>query len=496
MVLPFSWPEWQRLDATALAEHIRTGQTTAAEVATQAATAIERADPRLHAVLEVFDDVVEDPTRELPPSPGQFAGVPMLIKDSGSGMRDRLREWGSRVSVGQRPTADCPVTANLRQGGFVLLGRTRLPESGKTFDTTTDYCGSVIATRNPWDLAKTPGGSSGGSAAMVAAGAVPIARAGDAAGSTRVPAAFTGLVGHKPSRGLLPPPLGTSELTNHRIQEGVLTRTVRDQAAALDIMIRGYPMSHFIAAPTPPTSFAQQIRRPPRQLRIAVSTGQWGRPGRCCEPVARQIVGVASVLADTLGHQVEMVGDDQICEWEPFWDAVETNWLATSWFWRAVAAQRGWPVEQIRSLLTPQNANLLDAGEHLTIADLGTALAANPRLMASLARFFDRFDVLACPVFPDPAPDAGGPYSLLSTAPFATWLDTLLHGMRYTVLGNESGLPSISVPTGLLDGMPTGILFYGRPHSDGLVLQLAAQLERTRPEWFATTPPMLTDSAR
>ena len=139
MVLPFSWPEWQRLDATALATHLRDGHASATEVAAQAATAIERVDARLHAVLEVFDDVVEDPTRELPLAPGRFAGVPMLMKDSGSGMRGRLREWGSRLSAGQRAGADCPVTANLRRGGFVLLGRTALPESGKTFDTTTDY---------------------------------------------------------------------------------------------------------------------------------------------------------------------------------------------------------------------------------------------------------------------------------------------------------------------------------------------------------------------
>lgn len=157
MALPFTWSEWRRLDAIALADHIRSGRTTSVEVAAQAAAAIEMLNPALQAVLEVFYDAVEDPSREIPTTGGALYGVPMLMKDSGSGMRGRLREWGSRLSTGQRAAADCPVTTNLRQAGINLLGRTTLPENGKTFDTTADYRGSLVVTRNPWNPAKTPG---------------------------------------------------------------------------------------------------------------------------------------------------------------------------------------------------------------------------------------------------------------------------------------------------------------------------------------------------
>lgn len=255
-------------------------------------------------------------------------------------------------------------------------------------------------------------------------------------------------------------------------------------------MISGFPLSHFIAARPPESAYSEQIRHAPKPLRIAVSAGNWGRPGGCCAPVAQRVAEVATVLTEVGNHHAETVADDLICEWGPFWASVETNWLATGWFWRSLATQRGWPLSRVRGLLTPQNANLLDAGEHLTIPDLAAALAGNPRLMASLARFFDRYDILLCPVFPDPVPDANGPYSLMAETPFADWFSNLLHGMRYTVLGNESGLPSISVPAGLLDGIPVGALLYGPPQSDGALLQLAAQLEEARPDWFDNAPPL------
>ncbi|MGW5922307.1 amidase [Nocardia fluminea] len=490
VVFPFSWTEWQKLDALELACHIRDGQVEAKEVAQQAAAAIEAVDAELRAVLEVFPDAIDNPYSEIPNQDGPLVGVPMLIKDSGSAMRGRLREWGSRLSIGQRATADCPITLNLRDAGLNLIGRTALPEAGKTIDTSANYQGTVVVTRNPWNLSKTPGGSSGGSAAIVSAGAVPVARSGDAAGSTRVPASFTGLIGHKPTRGLLPPPGGTNELTNHRIQEGVLTRTIRDQAALLDVMIQGFPMAHYIAAKTPEVSYLDQIKRPPGTLRIAISVGSWGLPGACASAVADRVREVGLVLANELGHTVEMIDDEEICEWNVFWPSVETNWLTTAWFWRSMAERRGWPLERLSGELTPQNANLLEASGRLTVPDLRAAAAANPQLMASLARFFSQYDVLLSPTFPDPTPDANGAYSLLSEQPFSVWFPNLIHGMRYTVLGNEAGIPSLCLPSGLVDDMPVGSLLYGPPSSDGLLLQLGAQLESARPGWFGNVPPV------
>jgi len=478
MTLPFSWPEWRRMDAVDLSSYIQSRQVTVGQVSAQAAAAIERVNPHINAVLEVFDDVVLSNQPQETAARSPLGGVPMLMKDSGSAMRGRLREWGSRLSAGQRPAHDCPLTVNLRNAGLNLIGRTTLPESGKALDTSFDYQGTLVVTRNPWDLMKTPGGSSGGSAAAVASGAVPLARAGDAAGSTRIPAAFTGLVGHKPTRGLLPPPRGTNELTNHRIQEGVLTRTVRDQAAALDVMIGRRPMSHFIAARLPDSTYLDQIESPPRRpLRIAVSTGSWGLPGSCSPSVAQRVLDISDLLTDVLGHHIEPVDDGQICEWNSFWPSVRVNWLSSAWYWRSEAHRRGWPIDRVRAMLTPQNANLLNASEELTVADIQQSLSQNPQLMMSLAGLFEKYDLLICPAFPADVPLANGPFSLFADVPFSSWFSNLLHGIRYTVLGNESGIPSLCIPTGVSSDMPVGILLYGPPLSDGLLLQVGAQLE-------------------
>jgi amidase len=197
----------------------------------------------------------------------------------------------------------------------------------------------------------------------------------------------------------------------------------------------------------------------------------------------------ADLLAD-LGHHPVDVDDAQICDWEPFWSEVRTNWIAAGWFWRSLANQRRWPLGVVRDLLTPQNANLLDASEGMTVGDIQLALTGNTQLMASLAKFFQPYDVMLCPTFSGPVPLANGPYSLLSSAPFETWFTNLLQGMRYTVLANESGLPALTLPTAHVDGLPVGVMLCGAPLSDGTLLQLAAEVENARPDWFNAVPPV------
>ena len=254
-------------------------------------------------------------------------------------------------------------------------------------------------------------------------------------------------------------------------------------------MMQPARMAHFIAAPRPATPYAEQIRRGPQRLHVAVSTGAWGLPGTCDPFTAARVAEVGRLLAD-LGHHLVDVGDDQICDWEPFWSDVRINWIAAGWFWRSLAVQQGWSLAAVRDLLTLQNANLLDASESLTVGDIRSALTGNTRLMASLARFFESYDVLLCPTFEGPVPSANGEYSLLSPAPFDEWFANLLHGMRYTVLANESGLPAISLPAGRLNGLPVGVMIYGAPLGDGTLLQLAAEVESARPDWFNTMPPL------
>ncbi|ACU77786.1 Amidase [Catenulispora acidiphila DSM 44928] len=488
MSLPFSWTEWFTADALALADHVRRGAVTAEQVAEQAGAAVDRFGLALGAVVELFADAVADPESTGADRSGLFYGAPLFMKDSGSGMAGRLREWGSPLATGQICAQDCPLTTNLRAAGFNLIGRSSLPEWGKAFDTTYTQDGALVIARNPWNLDRTPGGSSGGSAALVAAGVVPIAKGGDAAGSVRVPAAFTGLVGLKPTRGLLPPPTGTNELANHRVQEGVLTRTVRDQAAALDYMIRPHAGSNFIAAARPSTEFRHLLDSDVPPVRIGVSTSSWGLPGGCDPTIAERVADVGRLLAG-LGHSTREVDDDAICDWEPFWQDFTVGWVATTGHWFDIAAQQGLSRAELERRLMPQNRYLLDEFDKLSVSDLRRALYGNARHSARAARLFTEVDVLLTPVYSGPVPLANGPLSLASDSPPEEFLAGFRAAARYTAFGNETGVPGLAVPAGLgTDGLPIGVMLYGSPNQDGLLLQLANQLEQARPEWFGAAP--------
>ena len=168
--LAMGWAEWARHDGVALAELVRTRQVSAQQVAAQAAAAVARLNPKLEAVIELFDDVRANPDADGPDRSGKLYGVPIFLKDLGSGLKGRTQDSGSAFTKGTRIAATDPTVENYLRAGLVPLGRSTTPEFGMTFDTTTDYRGEVKVTRSPWNLARTPGGSSGGSAAAVAAG--------------------------------------------------------------------------------------------------------------------------------------------------------------------------------------------------------------------------------------------------------------------------------------------------------------------------------------
>ena len=247
-----SWDEWSRLDAVSMAALVRQGDVSAAELASQAAEAVALMNPKLNAVLEVFEDVVESPLKDGMNPDGALAGVPMLVKDVGSGLKGRLQERGAKFLEGMRRENDDTLVENWRSAGLNLIGRTSLPTCG--FAAVSDSLIHGI-TRNPWNLDRTPSGSSGGSAAAVAAGIVPIASASDGAGSTRSPAGWNGLIGLKPSRGLLPLAAGANEFSRHLGVEGVLTKTVRDSALAYDYMCRHKPGDSFMPVVLPKQPF-------------------------------------------------------------------------------------------------------------------------------------------------------------------------------------------------------------------------------------------------
>ena len=487
--LAMSWSEWFAHDGVALAGRVREGELGADEVIAQAVAAVERVDGRLEGVLEIFEDVAQDASAERPAPDGVLYGVPLFLKDLGSRMAGRSQESGSRLMRGNVSEVSDPLVENFLRAGLVPLGRSTTPEFGMTFDTSTDYLGRPKVTRNPWNLERTPGGSSGGSAALVAAGVTPLSMASDGGGSTRIPASYCGLVGLKASRGRISMPLNHSEYTWRIAVEGVVTRSVRDSAAALDYLHRKPAGGTFYPMAAPEGSWLEGLQCPPGPLRIALSTGPWGREGGCDPEVADKVRDFARVL-EGLGHHVDEVGDETLCDWPAMWKGYITQWICSRMNYLPLAELHA-PGTPLEELLSPIAWRHVEAARSYSTLDLLQAMADNNAVTRKLAGFFERADLLLCPTHAIRVPPANGPYSLLHDDALDAWVGRLADACRYTMPGNEAGLPGISLPAGWdRDGLPVGAMLYAAPGREDLLLRLAAVVEAARPEWFAQAPPL------
>jgi amidase len=332
--LAMSWEEWHTHDAVGLADMVRAGAVTAKGLSAQAAEAVARIDPQIEGVLGLYEDVLADPDKDGPSKEGRLYGVPMFLKDLGSGLAGRKQESGSKLFKDHVVRATDPLVDNYLKAGLIPIGRSTTPEFGMTFDTATDYLGRLKITRNPWRLERTPGGSSGGSAAAVAAGLLPISMSSDGGGSTRIPASFCGLVGLKATRGRVPRPLSQSEYTSRISIDGVVTRTVRDTAAAYDYLTRVPNGGSFIKMGPPSASYLRAIERDPGRLTIGLSTGTWGRATPTDPEVAERVRAVARLLGG-FGHHIEEIADQSICDWHALWSAYYVNWVGSrAQFWQ------------------------------------------------------------------------------------------------------------------------------------------------------------------
>ena len=494
--LAMSWEEWRKHDAVALADLVRAREVTPRELCGQSAAAVARIDPQIEAVLGLYEDVVADPDKDRPSKEGRLYGVPMFLKDLGSGLAVRTQESGSKLFKDHVVEATDPLVANYLNAGLIPIGRSTTPEFGMTFDTTTDYLGRLKVTRNPWKLERTPGGSSGGSAAGVAAGVLPIGMSSDGGGSTRIPASFCGLVGLKATRGRVLRPLSQSEYTSRISIDGVVTRTVRDTATAYDYLTRVPNGGSFIAMGQPSGSYLQAVERDPGQLTIGLSVGMWGRATSIDAQVAERVRTVAKLL-DGLGHQVEEIDDQSVCDWQALWSAYRVNWVSSRAQFATTANQRGVGPERLQDYLSPMACRHYLAAERYDKFDIWKMMGCNNTVTRQFGRLMERFDMLLVPTMAVRVPQANGPYSLLREEELEPWLDRLCDACRYTMPANETGLPGISVPAGLdSDGLPIGVQLYGNFCREDLVLQLAAQIERARPEWFGAVPPVHVTRSR
>jgi amidase len=443
------------LSATEQAELVRRGEVAPAELFELYRGRIERLDPQLSAFVTVCE-----PSE---PADGPFRGVPLPIKDlhETAGIRTT---YSSRAYADHVPDFDAAVVGRLKDAGFVVLGKTNTPELGITAVTESELNG---ACRNPWDLSRTPGGSSGGAAVAVAAGLAPAAHGSDGGGSIRIPASCCGLYGIKPARGRVSPaPYGGLEGFS---TSGPITRTVLDAAALLDVMA-GYETGDPWWAPPPERPFAEEVGREPGRLRIALSTTP---PLEA--PVAPDCAAAAedaAALLRDLGHEVEEATPECGGDLFPLFMKV----------WQVIPALQPHPPELFESM----NRALIESTAQTKLVDYVRATAQLREISRRIVGFYERYDLLLTPTLAQPPVEIGS-----TIDPDDPWESFRRAGRftGFTQAANITGQPAVSLPLHWnADGLPIGVQLVGRPADEATLIRVSAQLEQARP-WRDRRPP-------
>jgi len=489
--------EYLAWDGVALAELVRRGEVSAPELLEAAIRRAEAVNPRLNAITIPMYELARE--RAATPLQGPLAGVPFLIKDLLQDYAGVLATSGSRLlrKAGYVPTQHSEIVRRYLAAGTVIFGRTNTPEFGSKGITEPEAWGP---TRNPWNLEHSPGGSSGGAAAAVAAGIVPLAGASDGGGSIRIPAGCTGLFGLKPGRGRTPCGPGVGEAIHGAAMNHVLSRSVRDSAAMLDAIHgpeAGTPFA--IAAPAQP--YAAEVGREPGRLRIAYSVrSPLGTP---VDPAAVAAVEQTARLLAELGHDVEQA--------EPLIDGMQLArdflgiWYAQLAYLMQSAREQvgafgsGFELDSLAMVAVARGRSALDYVRHYVHWN---------EHGYNLAMFLERHDVYMTPTLAQAAPRIGE----VATPPWAAALGralmplglsrlighapgiverVALDNLRvvpFTQLANVTGVPAMSVPLHTFpNGLPLGVHFLTGHGGEGRLLSLAGQLEQAAP-WHARRP--------
>jgi len=492
--------EYQQHDALSLADLVARRQVSPRELLDVAMARADEVNPALNAVVRRQDNTARAVADgELS---GPFAGVPFLVKDLLQEMVGVPCSYGSRALSRMPAPQDSDVVKRWRQAGLVIFGQTNTPEFGSKNVTEPDQWGPA---RNPWDVRCTPGGSSGGSAAAVAAGIVPVAGANDAGGSIRIPAGACGLFGLKPGRGRISMGPQLSEGLFGAASQGVVSRSVRDSAAMLDLLQGPEGHAPYWSPPSsqlPDGSYLNALKRAPRPLRIGFSTASpLGTP---VDPQAIAAVEDAAHLLTSLGHHVEPA--------EPDIDgpALAKDFLQ-SWF-----CLQATMITEVRQLTQASMADfevdtriMAALGRSMSGPDLVSCQMRWHTHTQRLAEFHQRHDLWLTPTLSGPALRIGQN----TTPPALQWAARLLLSLGlagmlrhtsliddmvtqtlawtpHTPVANLTGRPAMSVPLYWTpQGMPLGVQLVGPLNSEVWMLQLAAQLEEARP-WFHRRPPL------
>lgn len=456
-------------DALGLAQLVKSGKVSAVELAEEAIGRIEKHNPALNAVVTKIYDQGRAAAKA--PSDGPFKGVPFLLKDILGDHEGVPTQSGSRFMSGMPATRDSTLTARFKKAGVVILGKTNVPEFGLLPTTESAFYGPA---HNPWNPDHSTGGSSGGSAAAVAAGIVPIAHANDGGGSIRIPASCCGLVGLKPTRGRNPlgPDLG--DVMGGLIHEHIVSRSVRDTAAMLDCT-HGHEVGDPYYAPPVERPFLDEVGRNPGKLRVAFSVT--ALDGKKVHPeCVKGVEETAKLLAD-LGHEVVEAAPQ--LPMEMLSGAFMALWAA------GLAVQID--VQAMMTGRTPSDNEfegltwgLYQAGKQITAVQYQMAIAQVQMMSRQMAHFMEAHDVWLTPTLGAP-PLKLGTIDIHERDPqkaFAPVIDYV----PFTALENATGQPAISLPLHWSDdGLPVGMMFAGRFGEEALLLRLAAQLEQARP---------------
>ncbi|TBW41345.1 amidase [Siculibacillus lacustris] len=472
--------DYEAHDALGLAALVRAGEVTASELLDAALVRIEAHEPTLNAVVHRFEDLGRRAIAAGLPD-GPFTGVPFLVKNTGLEVAGTILSTGSRLFADVVSPSDSTLAARQKAAGLVLIGKTNTPEFALSFTTEPEAFG---VTRNPWDLGRTPGGSSGGSAAAVAAGYVPMAHASDGAGSTRVPAAHCGLFGFKPSRMLNPlGPVAVEGIAGMSTPHAV-SRSVRDSAALLDATA-GPDVGDPYAVPLGDGPYLAEVGRDPGILRIGYTpVSPLGTP---IDPDCAAAAHAAALFCADLGHVVEAcpAGYDAAALKAAWRVIAGVNVLAAV---EARAAALG--LADPTSMMEAVDAAWIEEARRLPATAYLAAISTLHRTARALGRFFVDYDVLLSPVTAEPAPPLGRLAGAGKT--LDAFYDDFWRHAPFTCVFNAAGFPAMSVPLGTsAGGLPIGVQFGAGLGRDATLFRLAGQLERARP-WFDRRPAPLS----
>lgn len=479
------FPEYAHYDALGLANLVRSKQVKASELLDEAIAAAARVNPQLNALIcERFEQARAQ--AEHPDLDSAFCGVPFLLKDLGPRLAGVPMRRGSKYFMDYVPDVDDEIVSRMKRAGLTIFGKTSTPEFGLLPYTEPRLLGPC---RNPWDPQRTPGGSSGGSAALVAAGVVPMAHGNDMGGSIRIPASCTGLFGLKPGRGRVP--RAGTPVGDMNADLGI-TRSVRDSAALLDTL----------AAEVPERPYREEAGREPGRLRIALVAG--AMLGKTIEAPCREAAQQAAVLCERLGHHVELAEPSDIDYRAISLAVLHVFACNVAWIMRVANPLR----KKLRAGdLEPGSWAMLVIGEMLSAVELTAALQTQAEVSDAFDGFMQRYDVMLTPTLAGPPVQIGAlalkkneiaqieVLARLRNGPLIrkaahTIAESLFDWLPYTPVFNLTGQPAMSVPLyWTQDDLPVGVQFAARRGNEAVLYRLAAQLEAAQP-WFNRRPPI------